>query len=134
MSAVSFASRKPSFAALARAVQAGLPVKHLDEFQRRSGLPWNSLAKVLRLPPRTLARRRKAGRLSAMESDRLVRIAQLFQRATALLQGSTASAAAWFQGPCRALGGHTPLAIVETEIGAAEVEQLLGRLEHGVFS
>lgn len=126
--------RTPSFAALAKAVQAGLPVKRLDEFQRHSGLPWHSLAKVLHLPSRTLARRRKAGRLSTTESDRLVRIAQLFERATVLLQGSPSSAAAWFQGPCRALGGQSPLAVAETEIGAVEVELLLGRLEHGVFS
>ena len=126
--------RMPSFTALAKAIQAGLPVKRLDEFQRRSGLPWISLGKVLHLPPRTLARRCKLGRLSCTESDRLVRVAQLFERATTLLQGSPSSAAAWFQGPCRALDGQSPLAVAETEIGAVEVEQLLGRLEHGVFS
>ena len=133
MTTAPLTSRK-SFKAIAKAIQAGLPIKRLDEFQRRSGLPWNSLSRVLRLPPRTLARRRKAGRLSAVESDRLVRIAQLFEQATSLLQGDARSAAAWFQGPCRGLGGQSPLTAAETEFGAAEVEQLLGRLEYGVFS
>jgi putative toxin-antitoxin system antitoxin component (TIGR02293 family) len=61
-------------------------------------------------------------------------VAQVFDRATALLDGDASSAAAWFLGPCRGLGGQTPLATAETEIGAAEVEQLIGRLEYGVFS
>jgi len=127
-------SRPATFAALAKAVQVGLPVQRLDQFQLRSGLPASSLARVLRLPPRTLARRRKAGRLAPPESDRLLRITQLFERATTLFDHDTASAAAWFLAPCRALGGATPLAVSETEVGAAHVEQLLGRLEHGVFS
>jgi putative toxin-antitoxin system antitoxin component (TIGR02293 family) len=119
---------------LAKAVRAGFPIRQLDAFRRLSGLPWDALAKALRLPERTLARRRKTGRLSMAESDRLARIAQLFERATVLLQGNSSSAAAWFLGPCRALGGQSPLSVAETEIGAAQVEQLLGRLEHGVFS
>jgi putative toxin-antitoxin system antitoxin component (TIGR02293 family) len=123
-----------SYKSLSKAIRAGLPIKRLDEFQRRSGLPWGSLSRVLRLPPRTLARRRKAGRLSTVESDRLVRIVQIFEQATGLLQGDAASASAWFQGPCRGLGGQSPLSAAETELGAAEVEQLLGRLEYGVFS
>src|SRR6266481_2962007 len=131
---VASAIQHSDYTALNKAVRAGLPVKRLDEFQRRSGLPGDRLLKALRLPPRTLARRRKAGRLSPVESDRLARITQVFDRATALLEGDAASAAAWFLGPCRGLGGETPLAAAETEIGAAEVEQLIGRLEYGVFS
>ena len=129
-----FVGHRPSYEAIAKAIQDGLPMKQLDEFQRYSGLPWAGLSGVLRLPPRTLARRRKAGRLSAGESDRLVRIAQIFDRATRLFQGDAASAAAWFQGACRALGGRSPLAVAGTEVGAVEIERLIGRLEQGVFS
>jgi putative toxin-antitoxin system antitoxin component (TIGR02293 family) len=122
------------FVAVANLVKAGFPVRALDVFQRRSGLPWSDLERVLRLPSRTLARRRKAGRLAPAESDRLARIAQLFDRTTKLMDDDTAAATAWFLAPCRALNEETPLVVVETEIGAAHVEQLLGRLEHGVFS
>src|SRR4051794_17916253 len=85
--AIEEAIKSPDFAALTIAVLAGLPIKRLDEFQRRSGLPWDALSRVLHLPPRTLARRRKAGRLSPAESDRLVRIFQLFERTVTLLDG-----------------------------------------------
>ena len=36
--------------------------------------------------------------------------------------------------PVKALGMKTPLQYAATESGAREVENLLGRLEHGVFS
>ena len=121
-------------AATVQAISLGVPFAMLTKFQEASGLPWPAIGRVLRLPDRTLARRRKAGRLASPESDRLLRLAQLFQQAVELWDGNTASAAAWFQGSCRALGGRTPLESAETEVGAAEVEQLLGRLEHGVFS
>jgi len=32
------------------------------------------------------------------------------------------------------LGGETPLEYAETEVGAREVEDLLGRIEYGVYS
>jgi putative toxin-antitoxin system antitoxin component (TIGR02293 family) len=40
----------------------------------------------------------------------------------------------WLKSPQKALGGKTPLEYSDTEPGAREVEDLLGRLEHGVFS
>ncbi len=43
------------------------------------------------------------------------------------------SAADWLTTPKRFLGGQTPLAFADTEPGAWEVMQALGRLEHGVF-
>jgi putative toxin-antitoxin system antitoxin component (TIGR02293 family) len=128
------AVKNSDFAALGQAIRAGISVKRLDELQRRSGLPWDGLFKVLRLPPRTLARRRKRGRLSVMESDRLVRIAELFERAVKLFDGDARSATSWFKAPNRTFAGATPLSVAETEIGANQVEQLLGRLEYGVFS
>ena len=36
--------------------------------------------------------------------------------------------------PQRALGGAIPLDIAKTEVGAREVEQIIGRLEQGVFT
>jgi putative toxin-antitoxin system antitoxin component (TIGR02293 family) len=40
----------------------------------------------------------------------------------------------WLKTPARALGFESPLHFAETEAGAREVENLLGRIEHGVFS
>lgn len=91
------------------------------------------LAEVCGIAPRTLARRKQEGRLQFSESERVYRVAALFDRATEVL-GSTEEARRWFKASARSLGGVAPLEYADTEIGAREVEDLLGRLEHGVFS
>jgi len=60
-------------------------------------------------------------------------IASLFDRAVEIL-GDKNRAILWFKGAKKGLGGQTPLEFADTEPGAREVEALLGRLEHGVYS
>ena len=40
----------------------------------------------------------------------------------------------WLKEPSWALGDVTPLQYADTELGAQGVEDLLGRIEHGVFT
>ncbi len=40
----------------------------------------------------------------------------------------------WLEQSAKALGGRTPMEYLETEAGANEVEDLIGRLEHGVIA
>jgi putative toxin-antitoxin system antitoxin component (TIGR02293 family) len=91
------------------------------------------LAEVCGIAPRTLARRKSEGLLQSLESERVYRIGALFDRAKEVL-GNRDEARRWFKAGARALGGTAPLEYADTEIGAREVEDLLGRLEHGVFS
>jgi putative toxin-antitoxin system antitoxin component (TIGR02293 family) len=119
---------------LARQVKEGLPYGALTRLQRQSQLPLDAIAGAVRIPRRTLARRKGQGRLTGPESERLLRLATVFDRAVALFDGDAAGARAWLQSPTKALGNQTPLATVETEVGARAVEDLIGRLEHGVFS
>jgi putative toxin-antitoxin system antitoxin component (TIGR02293 family) len=91
------------------------------------------LAGVTRIAVRTLTRRKAMGRFHPDESERIYRISSLFDHAEQVM-GSAESARQWLKSPQRALGGRTPLAFSDTEPGAREVDDLLGRIEHGVFS
>ncbi|MGV3772845.1 MAG: antitoxin Xre/MbcA/ParS toxin-binding domain-containing protein, partial [Verrucomicrobiales bacterium] len=71
--------------------------------------------------------------LDREESDRVVRFARLFGLAVQVME-STEAARAWLNSPQYGLGGATPLDYAETEWGAREVEELLGRIEYGVYS
>jgi putative toxin-antitoxin system antitoxin component (TIGR02293 family) len=92
------------------------------------------LASVLRIPERTLARRRVAGRLAPDESERLMRVASVFEKAVHLFEGEAGAAVIWLRSPKKALSNHSPLQYACFEVGAREVENLIGRLEHGIFS
>ena len=117
-----------------RSVEAGFPFAAIEKFQRVSGLSVAQIAALVRMPPRTLARRRARGRLGPDESERLLRIATVFEQALDLFEGDAKAAKNWLTTPKKALGGAIPLEFARTEIGAREVESLIGRLEHGVFS
>jgi len=114
-------------------IQAGLPMAEFEALRQLLEISSEELAEKLVISRSTLVRRKKTGRLDREESDRLVRFARLFSRAVEVL-GDDVSARTWLKAPARALASQTPLAFAETEAGAREVENLLGRLEHGVFS
>jgi putative toxin-antitoxin system antitoxin component (TIGR02293 family) len=116
------------------AIRHGLPYRALEEFAASSGLPIPEISSLLTIPERTLARRKAAGKLSFDESERLLRLARIFEKAAGLFGGSSVEATQWLRLPKKALGGETPLDYSATELGAREVENLIGRIEYGVFS
>ena len=100
---------------------------------RASGLTLRELAAALDLSPRSLQRRRGAGRLARYESDRLYRLARIVALADEFL-GNHERAIRWLKRPNRALGGVAPIAAIDTEIGARQVENILGRIAYGGMS
>lgn len=119
---------------LVRSVERGLPFKAFESFRAQTGLTASRLAAILGIPKRTYARRKAAGRLAPDESERLLRISLIFERAVDLFEGSAGRAVDWLVRPKKALANATPFDYARTELGAREVENLIGRLEHGAFS
>ena len=120
--------------ALLRKVEAGFPYRTFETLRRNLDFQSDELAKLVQISERTLARRREQGRLTAEESDRLLRVSRVFGKALALFEGDLNAARTWFAMPAPALGNRTPQSVSSTGLGAREVENLIGRLEHGVFS
>lgn len=114
-------------------IREGLPMIEFVALQELLDLGAETLAQHLTISRSTLVRRRKSGRLDMQESDRLLRYARLYARAQTVLQDNDA-AKDWLKQPARALDFVAPLTFAETEAGAREVEALLGRIEHGIFS
>jgi putative toxin-antitoxin system antitoxin component (TIGR02293 family) len=123
-----------NFPALIRQVERGFSYQSLHAMESRSGIPIARLAEIIGIPERTLARRRTSGRLSPDESERLLRISRVFSMATDLFDGESAAALKWLTTSRKGLDHQAPLNYSRTEIGAREVENLIGRLEDGVFS
>src|SRR2546428_3398240 len=115
-------------------VERGFSFKSLRRLESHSGLPISMIASIIGIPERTLARRKTAGRLTLEESERLLRVSTVFEKAVELFEGDVEAAVKWLTTSQRALGHNPPLAYARTELGAREAESLIGRLELGVFS
>lgn len=113
-------------------LRKGLPFAELEALQESLDVPMEKLAPLLGISKATLHRRKAAGRLDSAESDRVVRYARLLGLASQVLE-TPENARLWLGTPKQALGGAVPLHYAETEFGAREVEDLLGRIEYGVY-
>lgn len=119
--------------ALIEQVRRGLSISELSALQTGLQVPLEQLASKLAISRATLQRRKASGRLSPDESDKLLRFRRLLSQATEVF-GDAAKGRDWLKLPQRGLGGAVPLEFAETEIGAREVENLLGRIDYGVYA
>lgn len=123
-----------SSAGLVERILAGLPVEEFDSLRKMLGLPVDQMASKIGISVATLSRRRaKKQPLDRDHSDRLMRYARLYWLAVDFFDGDVQAARDWLASPARSLSGRSPLEFAETEMGAREVEDLIGRLEHGVY-
>ena len=119
---------------MAELVREGLPVKALLKLAERLDMRQGEISEKIGIPQRTLTRRlTQHSRLTAAESDRAVRLAQVYSTAVETL-GDPDKAAAWLKTPNRALRGGRPLDQLDTDPGVREVEDILGRIAYGVYS
>lgn len=114
-------------------VREGLPYASLEAVASGFAIAHEDMVRLLHLPARTLARRKKERRLRADESDRLFRLTRIAALAEEVF-GSREKAAGWLHRPNRALGNAIPLRYLDTDLGTRQVEDLLLRIAHGVYS
>jgi putative toxin-antitoxin system antitoxin component (TIGR02293 family) len=123
----------PTLDHLRELLEGGLPFATLETIKESLALTRAEVLGVLAITDRTLVRRKKESRLQASESDRLFRLARVAALAVDVLEGEE-KARRWLHKPNRALGGAVPLSLLSTDIGARQVEELLQRIDHGLFS
>ena len=117
--------------ALAGSIETGLPVTALDQFAEIMA-PDDRSFKYRVVSKATLQRRRKStGRLSIDESDRLVRLAKVFNFALEIY-GTPEKVREFLRRPHQMLEGKRPLDVaMTTSLGADLVVNLLGRIAYG---
>lgn len=122
-----------SAAKLIHSLKAGLPVCELEALHSNLDLPMERLVPMLGISKATYHRRKLAGRLDVAESERVVRFARLLGKAS-FVMGSVENGRLWLTSAQVGLNGEIPLEYAETEVGSREVENLLGRIDYGVYS
>lgn len=119
---------------LISAAKAGLSWNAVKKFLGATGLSQQQLANYLDIPERTFARRRETGALDRRESEKLLRLAEIWEAALDLFDEDDARTRAWLVAPAFGLGNVAPIDYARTEFGGREVRALIGRIADGVFS
>ena len=114
-------------------IHAGLSFRAVQNLQKALDVPMEKLASVLGMSRATLHRRKIQGKIDKEESEKLVRYQRLLKKAEDVF-GDAKAAREWLTIKQAGLGNAVPLEFAKTEIGAREVENLLGRIEYGVYS
>lgn len=120
---------------LAELIEAGVPRLAADTLRAYLHLNEQEWARSLGVSTKTLQRQSKEGqkRLTLAQGERLYRLARIVALAEEVFEDEL-RARDWLCQPQRGLGNRTPLDLLQTEVGAREVEDLLGRIEYGVLS
>jgi putative toxin-antitoxin system antitoxin component (TIGR02293 family) len=115
---------------------AGPTLRAAPEALRSLAAGGYSEAEIFELvvPKRTLARRQAMKQpLTIEETDKALRLARIADLARRVF-GDGEKAHRWLRKPKRELSGRTPLAYLASENGARTVEQMLQRIDHGMFT
>jgi putative toxin-antitoxin system antitoxin component (TIGR02293 family) len=119
---------------MAELVLLGLPSSLLKQLANVLGLKPSGLAPIVNISEKTILRRVEAkSKLKPDESERVARLMRVYVRALEVFE-DRGKAKIWLGNPLRVLGGKSPMELMMSEQGAREVEQVLGRLENGVFA
>ncbi len=117
---------------LHEAVHKGIPFQSFERIRETLDISQAAFAELLMISPRTVQRRKSEKRFTADESDRILRIARLLARSV-MVFGDQDRALLWLRSPLATLGGHPPWEFLDTDIGAEQVADILGRIEYGVY-
>lgn len=117
---------------LVELIRTGIQSVAFDRVAAHLNIPKKEMAQVLNINERTLARRKDC-LLTSEESEKLVRMSRIIDRASEVFGGKD-QGIQWLKLPNDSLGGHSPMSYLDTDVGAEIVLDTLGRIEHGVFA
>ena len=120
---------------MASFIEKGLSPKAIDRLKVALQLSDQEVSSTLGVSQKTISRLRSQPKkkLAVGDGDRLYRAAHIFAQATSVF-GDDDLAREWLRTPQIGLNNKIPLDLIITGAGAREVEDLLGRIEHGVLS
>lgn len=110
----------------------GVPARRVQELVDRGVLTQKAVYRVI--PERTFKRRlANHDALKAPEGDAIARLLRVTEAAFKAF-GEEDFARKWLNLPVPSLNGAIPIELAETDAGAREVEDVLGRFAHGIIS
>lgn len=113
-------------------MRKGLNCSEADRVANSLGVTDKEMARLFNQSVATFRRRAKSGRLDAATSERLLMLDRLAGHGEAVFQDS-GKFSRWLRRPLRLLADREPLDLMDSATGVLLVEDILGRIERGVF-
>ena len=127
-------SGKYPFSGVSEAVvpilREGYPVDAIDHAIASGRISMAELDRLV-IPRKTLSHRRFLGSLTLEQSDRFSRVMRVILDAEETF-GDPAKARAWLRRPTALLDNESPLDRLDTDYGIRQVDELMGRISHGL--
>ncbi len=112
----------------------GLPITALKQLQKKLQLGNREMSELVGMSESTLQRRYHSGkRLSEIESQTVLQLAELWSQGIEIFENEN-DLRTWLKSEIPALGEQTPLALLATPLGRFHVQEVLLRLEWGIYS
>ena len=124
--------RVNAFAVIAQS-RVGMAHAEVRQLATLLDLTIRELATLLSMNERTMARRLVAGSLNKVESERLLLLKGLAQHGLRVFEDQ-GKFNRWLRRPLEILNGQSPLQLLDTATGFQVIDQILGRIEYGVYS
>ena len=114
--------------------KTGLPVTALKQLQQKLQISIRETSELVGISESTLQRRYRSGkRLSELESQTVLQLAELWSQGVEVFQ-SDEDLRTWLRSAIPALKGQSPLSLLSTPLGRFHVQEVLLRLEWGIYS
>jgi len=114
-------------------VEKGISKESLESLKAIAGLDYEQLAQVLNVARATLINKKSPDKFNTDLSDKIMSLADIFSYGFEVFEDHD-HFRKWLQSPLRALGGKKPFDLLHSSFGREEVRNLIGRIEHGVYS
>ena len=111
----------------------GISANQLATLQSSTGLENNIFAKILQVTTRTLQNKTGNIKLGVAVSEKALKLSRLYLKGYHTF-GDKDNFKTWMRSPVLALNNNTPLSYLDTQFGFELVEQMIGRISHGVIS
>ena len=111
----------------------GLPKSVVSTLSTVLGVSMEKMSSLLHISHRTIQRKGSNELLNVYSSEQILEIADVISRGIEVL-GTLDSFTSWLHSDIRALNYAKPLDFLDTSFGTKLVKDILGRIEHGVYS
>lgn len=103
-----------------------------DQVAQLAGLTDIELARILNMSVRNLHRLKADDKLARDASERLLLLTNLLRHGLDVFDEDAQTLAEWLRSPIRELNTQSPLSLLDTTTGFGLVDDVLGRIEHGI--